>query len=142
MPDVRGRHTADRCRHRLTAILVIKLDLPAPLLAIVGVPPALEDAGLPSGKDHDSTDVLFGGPAVFQRDGASATNEVAHRAGLMTLEPIPRGYDIARAVEDLHLQFLGGGIDENPIPYVIGVHARPGKGEPRGAWPGKPEVPG
>src|SRR2546422_11362811 len=89
MPDVRGRHTADRCRHRLTAIMFINLALPAPLLAIVGVPPALENAGLPSGEDHDATDVLFGGPAVFQRDGGTATNEEAHRAGLMTLEPIP-----------------------------------------------------
>lgn len=45
-------------RRALATDLVIELDLPAPFLSILGVPPGSEDSGFSAGKDHHATDVV------------------------------------------------------------------------------------
>src|SRR5918993_3640798 len=91
--------------------VVGELDLPAPLAVVLGVPPALEDAGLAAGQDDEPPQVVGGGPGVLQQDGVVLADQVAHRAGLTPFQAAALGEQLAVLVTDGDLEGGWGGMD-------------------------------
>src|SRR5512133_3737920 len=121
--------------------VVVELDLPAPLAVVVGMPPGLEDAGLPAGQDDQAPQVVGGGPAVLQQDGVVLADQVAHRAGLAAFQPLAVGEQRAVLVADGDLEGGWGGMDQQPVPGRLVVDPAAGKGDPGRARVGKPQIP-
>src|SRR6202011_6341739 len=82
--DVRSGRAPDDA---LAADLVVKLHLPAPLFAVVGVPPGFEDAGLAAGEEHQPADVVVRRPSILERDHRASPHQEAHRSRLLALQP-------------------------------------------------------
>src|SRR5579864_445662 len=101
-------------RRSLSTRLVIELDLPAPLFPVLGVPPALQDAGFAAGKNDHAPDVRVGRPSIFERDSIALPDEKAHRAGLMALD-VPARHHRAGVISNGHLQMLRGRVNEDAL---------------------------
>src|SRR5512133_1055302 len=121
--------------------VVVELDLPAPLAVVVGVPPGLEDAGLPAGQDDQPPQVIGGGPAILQQDRVALADQVAHRARLTPLQPTTLGEQPAVLVADGDLEGGWGGMDQQPVSGCLVVDPAAGKGDPGRARVGKPQIP-
>src|SRR5215207_6928169 len=121
--------------------VVVELDLPAPFAVVVGMPPGLEDAGLPAWQDDQPPQVLQGGPAVLQHDGVVLADQIAHRAGLAPFQPLAVGDQLAILVADGDLGSGWGGMDQQPVPGRLVVDPAAGKGNPGRARVGKPQIP-
>src|SRR5438105_12134191 len=96
-----------RDQRALSAVLVVELDLPAPLFSIVGIPPALENAGLPARQDDHPSQIALGGPAVLEGDDGAAAYQEAHRPRLMPLQLFAARDRLTRLIADRHLPHLG-----------------------------------
>lgn len=48
--------------------MIVKLNLPAPLAAVLGIPPTDQLSHFPARQDDQPSDIFWGGPNVFTRD--------------------------------------------------------------------------
>src|SRR5205823_145542 len=139
---MRAMRLRESGRAALTPNLVVELHLPAPFLAVVGVPPGLQDSGLAPGQEHHPPKVLLRRPPVLQHDARPMPDQEAHRPRLMALQTITPGDHLAGRIGHDDLESLRRGMDQEPVASVIGVDSGAGEGEARRAGTGKPEVPG
>ena len=129
-------------RRPLAADLVEELELPAPFLSVVGVPPALQNSRFAAGEQYDPADVGRCRPTILQRDRCSVPQQEAHRPRLMAFQAIASGNDLSGCIGDNDLESLRRGMDQDAIAGVIRVDPRAGEGQARCAGARKPEVPG
>jgi hypothetical protein len=105
--------------------VVGELDLPPPLGTVLGVPPGSQDAGLASGQDDQSTEILISRPAVLEDDPAAAADEVAHWARLASLKVASLGPHRSVLSTDRHVQRGRGGMHQDAVARHVTVDAGP-----------------
>lgn len=64
----------------VSSAVVVELDAPAPLAAVVGVPPGLEDADLAAREEDGCADVGRRGPVILASDAPGFPCETRHGA--------------------------------------------------------------
>jgi len=104
--------------------MVIELDLPAPFDLIVGMPPALQDAGLAAWQENDPANICLGRPTIFECDRAAVPDQVAHWPRLSTSEACTLRHDSPCHVSDRDVEFSRSSMHQEAAVHVRSVDPR------------------
>src|SRR5687768_11596844 len=103
---------------------VIELDLPAPLLAVLRVPPRLQDRDLAAGQDDRQSELWFCRPEVFAGDAVVIAAQQADRRLQRAFQVLPKSEAKPGFVSHLDGEVVGSSVDQEG---VRGIEASAGE---------------